>query len=55
MNFLLPSKHFIWNLNYEKIEQEEVYIIPENINEYCKGLNEAIMHYFFQGTAPAIK
>ncbi|MGG0889408.1 hypothetical protein [Cytobacillus horneckiae] len=55
VNFLLPSKHFIWNLNYEKIEQEEVYIIPENINEYCKGLNEAIMHYFFQGTAPAIK
>ncbi|CAH0345443.1 hypothetical protein [Bacillus sp. CECT 9360] len=49
--FMLPSEQFIWHLDYEKIQEEEVYIVPTETNDYCSRLNQDILDYFLQETA----
>lgn len=44
--FLLPGENFVWNLDYHKIHEKEIYIVPTSIEEYSKKLNEAISLFF---------
>lgn len=52
--FMLPSEQYIWHLDYERIQEKEVYIVPTEANDYCSRLNQAILDYFHQGTAANI-
>lgn len=44
--FLLPSENFVWHLDYHKIHEKEIYVVPTSIDEYSKKLNEAISLFF---------
>ena len=44
--FLLPSENFVWHLDYHKIHEKEIYVVPTSIHEYSLKLNEAITQFF---------
>jgi hypothetical protein len=44
--FFLINEQFIWHLDYENIQEEKVYIIPNQINEYISRLTSSIYDFF---------
>ncbi|UXH42991.1 hypothetical protein N5C46_15000 [Rossellomorea vietnamensis] len=47
--FMLPSEKFVWHLDYERINDKEVYVIPTKIDTYFEKINQEILDYFFLG------
>lgn len=46
IDFLLVSKQFIWHVDYEHIDKDEIYIVPINHQKYCEKVSKAIEQYF---------
>lgn len=46
VNFMLPNKQSIWHLDYTKIFNKEVYIIPIEKDDYFRQLNQQIFNFF---------
>ena len=44
--FLLPSENFVWHLDYDRIQEKEVFVIPSSVEEYSKRLSDAIVLFF---------
>ncbi len=44
--FLLPSANFVWHLDYDRIQEKEVFVIPSSVEEYSKRLSDAIVLFF---------
>ncbi|WHY78036.1 hypothetical protein QNH20_02380 [Neobacillus sp. WH10] len=44
--FLLPSVNFVWHLDYDRIQEREVFVIPSSVKEYSKRLSDAIALFF---------
>jgi hypothetical protein len=44
--FFLPSKSFIWHIDYEKIEKNKIFIVPVSFQEYFQKIEETIKEFF---------
>ncbi|WHY62138.1 hypothetical protein [Cytobacillus firmus] len=44
--FLLPSVNFVWHLDYDRIQEKEVFVVPSSAEEYSKRLSDAIALFF---------
>ncbi|SFA52287.1 hypothetical protein SAMN05192569_103520 [Parageobacillus thermantarcticus] len=45
--FFLPSKSFIWHIDYEKIEKNKIFIVPVSFQEYFQKIDETIKEFFY--------
>ncbi|EWG08835.1 hypothetical protein [Cytobacillus firmus] len=43
--FFLPSQKFLWHLDYDKIQEKEVYVTPVAIKKYFKKLSGVITSF----------
>jgi hypothetical protein len=41
-----PGVNFVWHLDYDRIQEKEVFVVPSSIKEYSKRLSDAIALFF---------
>lgn len=44
--FLLPSESFIWHIDYEKVEQHQIFFVPVSVHEYFSKIDETVRGFF---------
>jgi hypothetical protein len=44
--FLLPSESFIWHIDYEKVEQHQIFFVPVSVHEYFCKIDETVKEFF---------
>lgn len=44
--FMMPGVNFVWHLDYDRIQEKEIFVVPSSIKEYSKRLSDAIALFF---------